>query len=69
MNRDKLHQLVTECLNLSQKSYMHFKHGAIIVRNGRPVAYGFNSDKHHAEHSAILNLSRLLCEKGGRKDR
>jgi len=73
MNTNRLHELVNECLKLTQKSYMHFKHGAIIIRNGRVISYGFNNEKDHAEVDALSKListrfkSCLLRE--GRKDR
>ena len=63
MNTSRLHTLVSQALPLAQKSYIHYKHAALIIRHGRIVARGFNTEKEHAEVCAIRNLRRsLLCD-------
>jgi len=56
-----LEYLKSCALEESKKSGYNFKHGCVIVRNGRIVAKAFNDHKGHAEHNAILALQRVLC--------
>ncbi len=65
MNPLKLNCLISEALLLTNKSSMSFKHGALILRKGRVVAQGFNTEKEHAEMNAIKNLQRVLCGQKG----
>ncbi len=68
MNSTQLHTFVSQALPLTQKSCMAFRHAALIIRNGKIVATGYNTEKRHAEINAILNLQRLLCGES-RKER
>lgn len=60
MNSLKLNNLILDALSLTSKSCMNFKHAALIIRNGKVIASGFNSDLIHAELSAITSLQRVL---------
>lgn len=68
MNPSKLQYLVSQALPLLNRSYMHFKHAALIVRKGRIIACGFNDERYHAEVAALRSCERLLQGKQGRKE-
>jgi pyrimidine deaminase RibD-like protein len=68
MNPTKLQSLLHEALLHSKKSPMAFKHGALIIRQGRVIGSGFNDHHGHAELNAIGNVYRSLCDSRG-KDR
>lgn len=68
MKFTKLQSLIDEALLQSKKSPMAFKHGALILRNGRVIASGFNDHHEHAELKAVGNVYRSLCDSRG-KDR
>lgn len=67
MNQTKLHTLISLALPLTNNSCMYFKHSALIVRNGNVVATGFNTERHHAEMTAVRKLQRVLCGKRGQQ--
>ena len=60
MNTSKFNHLILEALLLTSMSSMHFKHGALVIRKGKIVSRGFNTNKDHAEINAIKKLQRVL---------
>ena len=48
-------------IDISRKSSCKYHHhGAVIVRQGRVIATGFNDEKGHAEVNAVRNMWRVL---------
>ena len=56
-----LENLKLHALEESKKSAFNFKHGCVIIRNGKIVATGFNDHRGHAENNALNQVYRLLC--------
>ena len=52
----------------SKSCNKYYKHGALLVRNGKVIASGWNDEYRHAEHNAILAGYRLLQGFKERKD-
>jgi len=59
-----LEYLKSYALEESKKSGYNFKHGCVVVRNGKIIASGFNDHKGHAEHNALKSVYRVLCGSG-----
>lgn len=64
----KLHSLLSKLPEIANRSVQTHKHGAVLIKNGRPVAWGFNVVKGnktwHAEGDAIR---RYLLAYGERR--
>ena len=43
-----------------QSTSKYHRHGAVVIRNGRAIATGYNNFKLHAEVNAVLTLRRVL---------
>ena len=55
-----LENLKLHALEESKKSGFNFKHGCVIIRNGKIVATGHNDHKGHAEHNALNQVYYVL---------
>lgn len=52
------YDLLETAIEMSNKSYGHFKHGCLIIRKGYIVASAWNNESGHAEMNAIKNLQK-----------
>lgn len=58
-----MNNLVYEALLITNNSYMHFKHAALIIKKGFVISSGFNSQRKHAEIDAIEKLYNVYMSK------
>jgi hypothetical protein len=64
----KFNRFISQLANFASMSSLHHKHAAVIVRNGKPIAFGINSirgnDPCHAECAAITKYLSLSGSRG-----
>ncbi len=57
---------------MALKSDVNHQHGAVIIKNGSPIIWGFNSIKgektYHAEHDVLRKFLYLKGFKGWERD-
>lgn len=67
----KFQNILKRLPQIASKSAVNHQHGAIVIRNGVPVAWGFNNIKgnrtYHAEHDVIRKYLSLRGIKGWEK--
>jgi len=59
----KLSNILSKLPAYAMKSSICHQHGAVVIRNGSPIVYGFNEIKgnntYHAEHDVIRRYLAL----------
>jgi hypothetical protein len=67
----KLSNICSRLPSHACKSVMNHRHSAVLIKNGNPVSFGFNTIKgertYHAEHDVILKYLYQRGIKGRQK--
>lgn len=65
---NKFSSILRKLPQLATRSDCNHQHGAVVVKNGTPIAWGFNSIKggrtYHAEHDVLRKYLALKGFKG-----
>jgi deoxycytidylate deaminase len=48
--------------SIAHKSTMHYKHGAVLVYHGKPISYGFNSNRNYSKDKFIYKCCSCHSE-------
>jgi hypothetical protein len=64
-NKQKLFGLLSKLSRVASNSQINHQHAAVLIHNGNPVVWGFNTIKGHKTHHAECDvIRRFLISRG-----